>query len=220
MHMPKILARKSASNVGELFIYDDIGESFFSAGVTAEAVVEKVKALGSIDELNVRINSQGGEVFEGLTIFNYLNQHPARIIVDIDGAALSIASIIAMAGDEVRIAKNAMMMIHNARTGVMGGAKEMREMANRLDKVNDSLAITYSGRRGIDVDTVAHAMAKETWFTASEAAQFGLVDQVTASVEVVTNLDETRFMNAPAWAVNRAHAGGSRSVFFAKTMNL
>jgi ATP-dependent Clp protease protease subunit len=218
--MPKILARKSATNAGELFIYDDIGSSFFSEGVTAESVVEKVKSLGAIDTLNVRINSQGGEVFEGLSIYNYLVQHPARVTVDIDGAALSIASIIAMAGDEVRIAKNAMMMIHEPHTGVRGSAKEMRAMADRLDKVHDSLALTYSDRRKIDIDTVSRAMAQETWYTAAEAAQFGLVDVVTSSVEVVANLDETRFLNAPAWALNRAHAGGSRSMFFAKTLNL
>ncbi len=218
--MPKILARKSATNIGELFIYDDIGASFFSEGVTAESVVEKIKALGPLDEINVRINSQGGEVFEGLTIYNYLRQHQARVTVDIDGAALSIASVIAMAGDTIRIAKNAMMMIHEPHTGVRGSAKEMRAMADRLDKVHDSLALTYSDRRNIDIDAISRAMAKETWYTAAEAAQFGLVDEVTSSVEVVANVDATRFLNTPAWAVNRAHAGGSRSMFMAKTLNL
>jgi ATP-dependent Clp protease protease subunit len=218
--MPKILARKSSQTTGELFIYDDIGASFFSEGVTAESVVEKVKALGPVDTLNVRINSQGGEVFEGLTIFNYLAQHPARKIVDIDGAALSIASIIAMAGDEIRIAKNAMMMIHEPHTGIHGDARKLRAMAERLDKVHESLAVTYSGKRGINIDDVSRAMAKETWFTAAEASDFGLVDAVTQSVDIVANVDPSRFMNAPAWVSGRINAGGSRSMFYAKTLNL
>ena len=96
---------------GELFIFDDIGESFFDEGITGKSVNEALKAMGSVNTITVHVNSPGGAVFDGLAIYNLLAQHKAKIVVEIDGLAASAASVIAMAGDEIRMAENA--LIHN-----------------------------------------------------------------------------------------------------------
>lgn len=218
--MSKILARKSGKNAAELYLYDEIGASFFSSGVTAKEISDKLKGMGTVDTINVRINSIGGDVFEGTAIYNLLRNHGARIEVDIDAAALSIASVIAMAGDEVRIAGNAMMMIHDPWSGSIGTAEDMRSVADRLDKVKGLLAQTYSKRRGVDIDAVEKMMSDETWFTAQEAADHGFVDKVTDDAEVMVNLDAQRFSNTPRWAVNRARSGGSRSMYAARLLSI
>lgn len=215
--MPKILALKNR-RAGELFIYDDIGENMFGAGITAKDVQAKLKELGSVETINVRINSQGGDVFDGITIYNQLRNSPARVEVDIDGGALSIASVIAMAGEEVRMAANAMMMIHEPWTGFRGNATEMRAMADRLDKVKDNLALTYSKRRDLNIDEVEAMMTDETWMKADEALRLGFIDKITDSVEVAVNLDKHQFVNAPQWASFRAGQPGSRSVYHVKTI--
>lgn len=218
--MSKILARKSGNSTAELYIYDQIGACFFSEGITAKDTKDKLKEIGAVDSINVRINSIGGDVHEGVAIYNLLRSSGAQIIVDIDGAAISIASIIAMAGDEIRIAGNAMLMIHDPWSGGMGTADDLRKVADKLDKAKTTLSTTYSKRRGIDIDAVERMMSEETWFTAAEALSEGFVDSVTEDAEVLVNLDPHRFSNTPRWAVNRQRAGGSRSMYAARLMSI
>lgn len=185
----------------ELMIYDMIGGW---DGVTAKRVADDLKSLGRVDVINVRLNSFGGEVFEGYAIYNQLKRHPARVEVDIDGAACSIASIIACAGDTVRMARNAMYMIHDPAGSAFGSSKDMRKTADLLDQVREQLVETYVQRTGLSAAAISDYMSAETWFKASEAAELGFVNQVTDELKLAASADLERFHNVPAWARQRA----------------
>lgn len=192
----RIVAR-SGSNSADLFIYDDIGEGWFG-GISANQVVADLKALGAVDTLNVRINSAGGSVFEGLAIYNAIDRNPARVVTHVDGIAASIASIIAMAGAEILIASNAMMMVHNPAGIALGTAEDMRRTADLLDTVRGTLVDTYVRRTGNDAGKVSAWMDEETWFTASAARDAGLVDAITEPLQLAASGDLSRFKNVPA----------------------
>src|SRR5687768_7982024 len=132
-----------AADVAEVSIYDEIG--FW--GVTASDFVRDIQSV-SAKSLTLHINSPGGDVFDGIAILNALRQHPAEVHVVIDGLAASAASFIAMAGDTITMAPNAMMMIHEASGLVIGNAQEMTEMAALLDKTSANIANVYAQRAG------------------------------------------------------------------------
>lgn len=190
----------------ELMIYDMIGGW---DGVTAKRVADDLKSLGRVDVINVRLNSFGGEVFEGYAIYNQLKRHPARVEVDIDGAACSIASIIACAGDTVRMARNAMYMIHDPAGAAFGNAADMRKTAALLDQVREQLVETYVGKTGLTAAAVSDYMTAETWFKAAEAAELGFVDQVTDELKLAASADLSKFSNVPTWAQQRATASAT-----------
>lgn len=173
-----ITFRAADSNgVAELMIYDEIGFDWWTGeGMTAARFSEELAAIGKADTINVRINSPGGDVFDGLAIYNQLRRHSAKIVVDVDGVAASIASVIAMAGQEVRMGQSAMMMIHNAMGGVMGNAQDMLEFAEVLQKIDGELAETYADKSGRDVAEFRDLMDKETWLSADEAIELGMAD--------------------------------------------
>ena len=173
------LQMKSNGKVGEIWLYDAIGGGIFGDGISADRFRKDLVSLGQVSQINLRINSPGGDVFDGLAIYNTLVQHPAQIVVDIDGLAASIASIIAMAGDEVRMAANGFVMIHNPVGLAMGDSSEMDRVGALLRQVKSSLVDTYSRRTGAAADRLSAWMDDETWFNASDASQFGFVDYVT-----------------------------------------
>ena len=168
----------------EIWLYDQIGASFWGDGISAKAFQKELTALGKVNTINLRINSPGGEVFDGLAIYNQLKQHPARIVVDVDGLAASIASVIAMAGDEIRMAGNAMMMIHNAHGMAVGDAGEMHRMAALLTQINANIADTYAERTAQTAPQLRAWMDDETWMTADVAVQHGFADAVTSEQQV------------------------------------
>lgn len=169
----------------EVFLYGVIGESFFGDGVSANQFAKDLRGLGAIETLDVRINSEGGDVFDGKAIYSLLAEHPAEVTVYIDGLAASAASYIAMAGNEIVIAEGAFVMIHEARGGMWGTAGEHRRLADTIETVNASLAQTYVDRTGNTAAQVAAWMAEETWFTAAEALQHGFADRVAANQQKV-----------------------------------
>ncbi len=181
----------------ELRIYGDIGgawdaEESIDARSVAEAIAER---SGPLD---VRINSFGGSVADGLAIFNALRRYPGEVITHIDGVAYSIASLIAMAGREVRMADNGMLMIHAPWGMAVGNAPEMREMADILDKHAEAMLASYLRPNGPDAATVRGWLTDgaDHYFTAAEAAEFGLVDRVTESAplfDIAASLRGTRF---------------------------
>jgi ATP-dependent Clp protease protease subunit len=171
-------------NSAEIWLYDQIGASFWGDGISAKAFQKELTALGRVNTINLRINSPGGDVFDGLAIYNQLKQHPARIVVDVDGLAASIASIIAMSGDEVRMASNSMMMIHNAHGMAVGDAVEMQRMSALLTQINVNLADTYALRTSQTPEQLLAWMDDETWLTADTAVQHGFADAVTAEQPV------------------------------------
>jgi ATP-dependent Clp protease, protease subunit len=177
----------------EIVIYNEIG----AFGIPAKAFLDDLKALGPVAELTARINSPGGSVFDGVAIYNALKRHDARITVWIDGIAASIASMIAMAGDEVVMPKNAMLMLHDPSGLVMGTAADMRVMAEALDRMKAGMVAAYRDKSGRDDAEIEALMAAETWLSAEEAVDLGLADRVEQPVRMAAHFDLSRFRNTP-----------------------
>lgn len=194
---------------GEIWLYDQVGEGWFG-GMSAKTFVAEVNKLGKVDIINLHINSPGGSVFDGVSIYNTLKNHPARIEVDVDGVAASIASVIAMAGDEIRMADNALMMVHNPSGVAVGDAEEMRKIADLLDQVKGVIASTYAKRTGMKEAEVMQMMTEETWMTAAEAQDKGFADVITAEQKVAacTGFDFSTFKRTPAQLTGKTRPAG------------
>jgi ATP-dependent Clp protease, protease subunit len=177
----------------EIVIYDEIG----AFGIPAKAFLDELKALEPVPELTIRINSPGGSVFDGVAIYNALKRHEAAITVWIDGIAASIASMIAMAGDEIVMPENAMLMIHDPSGLVMGTAADMRATAEALDKMKAGMVAAYRDKSGRDDAEIEALMAAETWLSAQEALELGLADRVEEPVRMAGHFDLSRFRNTP-----------------------
>jgi len=174
---------KCKNKSAEVLIYDDIGDSWLG-GISAKTFADEVKKLGTVNDINVRINSYGGSVHDGIAIYNTLKRNSARVVVDIDGVAASIASIIAMSGEEINIADNGFMMIHDPWTISMGTADDFRREADLLDKTRSTLLDTYMKKATASEDTISQMMTDETWLTAAEALDVGLVTAITDEVKL------------------------------------
>lgn len=189
---------------GEVLIYDTIGEDFWTGeGVTAKGIDSALKTLGPVTDIDLRINSNGGDVFQGNAIYSALNAHPAKVHVHIDGIAASMASLIAMVGDTVSMSENALFMIHEPRAVARGTSEDMLATASLLDQISANAVNTYAGKTKQDPATIKAAMVKETWYTAAEAKAAGFVDKITPNKHVVAHFDVTQFANAPEWAQAR-----------------
>ena len=182
----------------DLYIYNEIaswGEGNYAT--SARSFKRDLDDLGNIKELNIYINSPGGSVFEGISICNMLKRKKYIKNVYIDGLAASIASVIAMAGDNIIMPKNSMIMIHNPWTFTYGNAKDLRETADRLDKICDSIKETYLEKAGdfLDYDTLTELMNEETWFSADEAFDIGLCTKVEEESSVAACISDDLFKN-------------------------
>jgi ATP-dependent Clp protease, protease subunit len=177
----------------EIVIYDEIG----AFGIPAKAFLDELKALGPVAELTVRINSPGGSVFDGVAIYNALKRHNASITVWVDGIAASIASMIAMAGDEVVMPENAMLVLHDPSGLVAGTASDMRAMADALNRMKSGMVAAYRDKSGRDDAEIEGLMAAETWLSAEEAVALGLADRVEQAVRMAARFDLSRFRHPP-----------------------
>lgn len=168
----KLEIKNEAEGTIELFMYGTVGYSVYLNGIKY--------ALGDVvgNEINVHINSYGGDLFEGIAIKNFLLNRPEKINVYIDGIAASAASVIAMAGDHIVMPSDAQMMIHNPWTYTMGNAKELRKTADDLDKAQTSLEKSYLNRFKGTEDELKTLLDEETYLTADEAVLFGLADKI------------------------------------------
>lgn len=193
-----IRARAATPRAAEVFIYGDIGESYWAETVTAADFVKEISAL-DVDQITVRINSVGGSVPDGLAIYNAIKRHRAQVTTAIDGMALSIASLIAMAGDTVEMADNAMLMIHAPWTYAAGNSMQMREQADVLDKWAEAMSTSYAAKTGkpsadmlaLLTDGVDH------YYTAAEAQAAGFIDAVVEAMPIAASA------NLPAAALSR-----------------
>lgn len=179
----------------ELFIYDAIGG--WLGGITPQMVAESLRSAGKVDTISLRINSPGGDVFDGITIHNMLKRHSAKVHVDIDGLCGSIATIVAMAGDTVRMAANGTFMIHDPASGSWGAADDLRKQADLLDQAKENLLDTYVAKTGGNRDRISQLMSDETWMRASEAHQEGFVDEITDDLEMAACGDLSMFKKVP-----------------------
>jgi len=182
----------------ELNLYGQIGASFFDEGNDAKSVVAQIKAAGALP-IDVHIHSAGGSVFDGYTIYNALAGHAPGVDVYIDGVAASIAAYVAMAGQKVTMADNAMLMIHNPTidTGGRMDGKTMKRQMELLDKVTQSYADAFVKRGVLTEDQVKKMMADETWFTAPEALLAGLVDDISPELALAASFDLSEFKHTP-----------------------
>ena len=173
-----IFAAAKKNDTLELRIYDSIGESFWGGGVTAESVKQKLDEAGDVSKIVVRINSPGGDVFEGSAIYSLLSQHKAKVECYVDGLAASAAFTIAMAADTIHVSESAMMMLHNAWGMCVGDASDMEKTAELLDKISGTMRDVYSKRSGQSADEVQALMDAETWLTAEEAVENGFAEDM------------------------------------------
>lgn len=165
--------RNAEGDVATVRIYDEISYWGISADDFAREL-EKITAA----KIEVQINSPGGNVFDGLAIYNALRMHPAEVTTRVDGIAASIASVIAQAGDHRIIVKSAQMMIHEAWGMAIGSAQEMRDFADLLDQQNDVIAGIYADRAGGDLDAFRELMRTDLYLTDAQALEHGLVDEI------------------------------------------
>lgn len=166
--------KNTAGDEAELLLFDEIGGWF---GIYADEFVESLKAV-TASRLTVRLNSPGGSVFEGIAVANALRAHPAEVTVRVEGLAASIASVIALAGDRLIMAPQSMIMIHDASGGCWGQAADMQQMAEILDKISDNIADAYAAKAGGTRAEWRARMLAETWYSADEAVEAGLADEV------------------------------------------
>ena len=159
----------------DVYLYDAIGGWL---GISAQQFSEQLAEI-TAPTINLHINSPGGDVFDGTAIYNAIQQHDSDVIVHVDGVAASIASIIALAGKEVRMGEGSYFMIHNPWSLAIGDAADLRETADLLDKVGGQLAAIYARQTGMKLADVQSAMDAETWYTAEEAVENGFADSVT-----------------------------------------
>ena len=182
--------KNKSSEVADVYLFNDIG----TFGVTAQNFIDEIKEYEDT-ELNIHINSLGGEVFEGMAIYSIIQRRKAKTTVYIEGIAASIASVIALAADEVIMSENSLLMIHNAWGGTQGEAKDMRKQAKILDKITNEIAEVYVKKSGIPYNEVIRMMDEETWLTAEEAVALGLVDSISEPIKVAAKYDVSKYKN-------------------------
>ncbi|HET6804642.1 MAG TPA: ClpP-like prohead protease/major capsid protein fusion protein [Frateuria sp.] len=197
----------ASSTEYELLIYGDIGDSWWGESVTALSVVQQLQALdASVTQINVRINSYGGSVSDGIAIYNALKRHSARKVVTVDGVAMSSASLIAMAGDEVQMPATSLLMIHAPWGYAQGNAQDMRAMAEVLDTYASAMAGAYSGKSGRGRADMLALLAdgQDHYYTGEQAVTEGFADKVIDPLADTTTDDESQ---ARAAGVSRLLAG-------------
>ncbi|HOR28372.1 MAG TPA: Clp protease ClpP [Candidatus Sumerlaeota bacterium] len=185
--------------VGEIEILDFIGADFWGEGITAKSVSSAIKAMGDVRRIQVTINSPGGDVFEGLAIYNTLKEAKKPIDVRVLGLAASAASMIAMAGDTITMHEGALMMVHRASGAAYGNAETMMDLAATLEKVDGEMAGIYARRSGMSEETALRMMSEETWLNGAECVECGLATERKgarnegALVAVAAMLESPRF---------------------------
>jgi len=201
---------KNKSDKAEIWIYEMIGEDFWSGGgVTAKDFQKELSAIKA-PAIDLHINSPGGEVFEGIAIYNLIKQHPAEVTTYIDGLAASIASVVALAGDTIYMAENALFMVHNPWGCECGDSADMRKMADRLDVIRDSIAKAYISKTDKTEDEINALIDEETWMDADEALELGFIDEVTEKMDMaacakfVPIMAKAGFKHVPTFAAKDA----------------
>ena len=181
---------RQSANAGtlDIYIYGDVeGDSYdwwtdevIESETSANHFRDELAKYPNATQINIYINSYGGSVFEGTAIYNQLRRNPAHKTVYIDGFACSIASVIAMAGDEIVMPRNALMMIHNMWMGAVGNAAELRKAADDLDVINTAGRGAYLAKAGdkLPEEKLVEMMDAETWLTAEDCITYGLADRL------------------------------------------
>ncbi len=200
---PWLSVRNQASGV-EMIISGRIGKDWWdNSGTSAKQFRDELKKIPSGKKINVRINSEGGSIQDGLEIYNALKDRRAEVTCIIDGYAVSIASIIALAGSKTISPKSSIWMIHEPWSVTQGNSEDHQRSAEMLDKHGDMLAAIYSDETGKSKEEMRTAMRAESWFTGEEATAFGLADESPEDAVALAALDPKQFKNVPAAILSR-----------------
>ncbi|SXA06187.1 peptidase S14 ClpP [Klebsiella pneumoniae] len=180
-------------------VFDVIGQDYWGEGITAKRIAGALRAMNGAD-VTVNINSPGGDMFEGLAIYNLLREYEGHVTVKVLGIAASAASIIAMAGDDIQIGRGAFLMIHNCWLYAMGNRHDFAELAQSLEPFDTAMADIYAARSGLDIAAVQKLMDAESYIGGSDAVAKGLADSLL-SADAVSDGDES-----PAAALRKLDA--------------
>ena len=204
----KFQVTNKTETVAEVLLYGEIGEAWYdSASVSAKQFAEAMKELpSSTKEIHLRVNSPGGSVFDGMSIFEHIksqrSKHGRKVIAYVDGYAASIASIIIQAADEIIIGDGGFVMVHKPLVGVWGNAIELERMINLLDKIEEQMITIYSKKMDASRAEIANILAEETWYTSDEAIEVGLADkkfEAKETLQLVASMGDYKWMkNKPA----------------------
>lgn len=191
--------KAAATDDNSISVFDVIGQDYWGEGVTAKRIAGALRAMNGAD-VTVNINSPGGDMFEGLAIYNLLREYKGRVTVKVLGIAASAASIIAMAGDDIQIGRGAFLMIHNCWVYAMGNRHDFAELAQSLEPFDTAMADIYAARSGLDMAAVQKLMDAESYIVGSDAVAKGLADSLL-SADAVSDGDES-----PAAALRKLDA--------------
>ncbi|QGW16688.1 MULTISPECIES: head maturation protease, ClpP-related [Leclercia] len=191
--------RAARDGDNSISIFDVIGADYWGEGVTASRIAGALRSLGGAD-VTVNINSPGGDMFEGLAIYNLLREYDGKVTVKVLGLAASAASIIAMAGDDVQIGRGAFLMIHNCWVYAMGNRHDLAQIAADMEPFDKAMSDIYQARSGLDADTVDAMMDSETYIGGSEAVEKGFADSLLSADEIADDDD------SPAAALRKIDA--------------
>lgn len=192
-------------------IFDVIGADYWTGeGVTVKRIAGALRALGK-GPVMVNVNSPGGDLFEGLAIYNLLREHPGEVTVKVLGLAASAASVIAMAGDTVQIARAGFLMIHNTWVIALGNRNDLRDTADWLEPFDAAMADVYSARSGIEPKRIAKLMDAESWIGGSAAVDDGFADELLPSDQVRTDGSQARASVARRLEIALRASGMSKS---------
>jgi ATP-dependent protease ClpP protease subunit len=190
VEQPKNIVNDARSEA-TIYVYDEI--SWW--GINAEWFVGQLNALMDVPTINVRVNSPGGEIFEAIAMQTAMAQHPANIVVHVDGIAASAASFFIRGANKRVISDGGFLMIHQAMSGGFGNAKDLLSVGNALTKIDESIIDSYVKVTGLDHDVVKEWVEAETWLSASEAKEHGFVDDIFEAEPVENKFDLSSVFN-------------------------
>lgn len=207
---PAVINARAANGSLEIDMFGGIGGW---DGIMASRIKEILDSNAGATEIVVNINSPGGDVFEGVAIYNLLATHEANVTTRVYGLAASAASVVAIAGDNVLMGDGSFMMIHNAWTVAIGDSREMAKMGRTLGAIDKELAASYASHTGIDTTEIKSMMDAETWISAADAVDQGFADGTfEAPAEAKNSFDLSAFKNVPrALAKKRSKSAGKSS---------
>jgi ATP-dependent protease ClpP protease subunit len=208
---PAVCAKAGDEAQASISIYDSIGENWEGTGITSKRISAALRSIGAKDVV-VNINSPGGDFFEGMAIYNLLREHQGKVTVRVLGVAASVASVIAMAGDEILIGDGAFFMIHNAWAVAVGNRHDMLDSAKLLEPFDAAMAALYAHQTGMSTAEAAAMMDKETWIGAKQAVDDGFATGMLPSSEI-TKTTQASAKSKPLALIeaSMAKAGYSRS---------
>lgn len=172
-----LMAKSDAQTIN---IFDSIGDDGYGGGFSVNRMAAALRSIGDKD-ITVAINSPGGNFFDGIAMYNMLREYPKKVTVKVVGLAASAASIIAMAGDEIQVAKTGFLMIHNAWVVAMGNRHDLRDAADVMEPFDSAMAELYAERTGMDVKKITKMMDAESWITGADAVSAGFADSLLSS---------------------------------------